>query len=112
MALRITKEEFSNYLRKVRNIKGLGDLLYNYCKFELYEGILGDILDDHIAILAKAILSDNECTEDNINDLTELLFWFFYEIDFGDKIEIIRHNNTEYVIDSVNSMYTYLNDVY
>lgn len=112
MAIRMNREYFCNYIGNIRKFLDFANLVYEKSYIDIIEGPIRDIVDDHIPILAEALLNDGFYKRDIINDLTELLFWFCYELEFGDKVEIIRCNNRDYVINSVDALYNYLNDVY
>lgn len=112
MAIRMDREYFRNYIGNVRKFYDFENLIYEKSSIEIIAGPIGNIVDDHIPILAEALLGDESYKRDIINDLTELLFWFCYELEFGDKAEVIRCNNRDYVINSVDALYNYLNDVY
>lgn len=112
MAIRMNREHFHNYIRNIRKFLDFANLVYEKSFIEIIEGPIGKMVDDHIAILAEVLLSDECYEQDTINDLIDLLFWFCYELEFGDRVKDIHYNNRDYVINSVDAMYDFLNDVY
>lgn len=107
--LRLSCDEFCNYLKHFQEaidaIRSI-EIAIDQC---ITDNCIGNTFDDHIAILGDACLTDDKRTEHNLQQITEWLFWFCYDNDFGRNKLLVKEKEGELEISSAEFLYRYLN---
>lgn len=107
--LRLSCDEFCNYLKHFQGTEDVLRSIETAIDQCITDNCIGNTLDDHIAILGDACLTDGKRTEYNLQHIAEWLFWFCYDNDFGREKLSITDKEEELVIASSEDLYHYLN---
>lgn len=114
MFIRMKKEFFIKYLEHLHRLEDAIYCIEDNLDTEITDGIIGNVLDDHVAILADACLGDRYYWNENLKqELIEWFYWFCYDNDFGNKSLTIQDKEKNYYsVDSIEAFYDVLNELY
>lgn len=103
----LTKEEFNHYLNLLINYRKASDKIYDFFGIGLFDGKLGNIVDDIARLIIKSLNLENKEVEDAFfEDLLNIVFENYFEIPSPNSFDDPELENETIRIDK-NNLYDY-----